>query len=86
MPDRDNRQDNQIIVLENNYLHMTKQIDALETTVKKGFSELKEEFKCMREESDKKYASKMTEQVVFGLVALILISFVGALTYIVFNV
>ncbi len=75
----DNKQDKAIIVLENNYLHMSEQIKDLKLSVEHGFADLKAEFKCFRDEADKKYASKQTEIVVNGLVGLIVSAVVIAL-------
>lgn len=81
----DIQQDEKIILLENNYQHMTKQINSLELAVKEGFAELKEEFRSMREESDKKYASKLVEKIVYGLVGIVLTTFVISINYLVFR-
>ena len=72
--ERDNSQDIKINTLEQNYKSMSEKIDDLKNTVKNGFDDIKKEFKCFREEADKKYASKLTEQIVYGLVGLILVS------------
>lgn len=72
--ERDNSQDIKINTLEQNYKSMSEKIDDLKDTVKNGFDDIKNEFKCFREEADKKYASKLTEQIVYGLVGLILVS------------
>jgi len=72
--ERDNDQDIKINTLEQNYKSMSEKIDDLKNTVKNGFDDIKKEFKCFREEADKKYASKLTEQIVYGLVGLILVS------------
>jgi hypothetical protein len=74
---RDNKQDLKINTLENNYKAMGEKIDRLEEAVVNGFNELKAEFKCMRAENDQRYASKLTEQIVYGLVGLILLAFAG---------
>ena len=65
----DHEQDLKINTLENNYKSMTEKIDEL----KKLMLEVKSEIKCFREDSDKKYASKLTEIIVYGLVGLILV-------------
>ncbi len=72
--ERDKDQDLKINTLEQNYKSMSEKIDDLKNTVKNGFDDIKKEFKCFREEADKKYASKLTEQIVYGLVGLILVS------------
>lgn len=72
--ERDNDQDIKINTLEQNYKSMSEKIDDLKIAVRDGFEDIKKEFKCFREEADKKYASKLTEQIVYGLVGLILVS------------
>lgn len=76
---RDNKQELDIAVLKNNYQNMSEKIDKLEKNVINGFEEIKMEFKCFRDENDKKYTSKLTEKIVFGLVALITIYFINVL-------
>jgi hypothetical protein len=71
--ERDNNQDIKITVLETNYKSMSGKIDDLKKSVDTGFAEMKEELKCMRQENDKRYASKLTELIVYGLVGLILV-------------
>jgi hypothetical protein len=68
---REEAQNKAITILENNYQHMTKQINALENTVINGFADLKKDLKCMREESDLRYANKRIERVVDNLTWLV---------------
>ncbi len=75
----DHEQDLKINTLENNQNSMAEKIDDLKKTVVAGFSELKAEFKAVRDESDKKYASKLTEHIVYTLAGLFLIAMIGAL-------
>lgn len=75
--ERDNKQELDIAILQNNYSNMSEKIDKLEKTVVKGFEDIKTELVCIKDSSDKKYASKLTEKIVYGMVALIV---VGALT------
>ena len=85
MDDKNTSQDIKINTLEVNYLNMSQQIDKLDEKVEKGFTEVLHEIKCYREESDNKYASKLTEKIVYGLVGLILVAFATGLIYLVFN-
>lgn len=75
----DNEQDLKINTLENNQLSMAEKLDDLKTTMVAGFKDIKQEFKTMREENDLKYASKLTEKIVYGLVSLIVITVFGAI-------
>jgi len=68
-----------IAVLEANYENMSEQIKDLKLSVEHGFADLKAEFKCFRDEADKKYASKQTEKIVNGLVGLIVSTVILAL-------
>lgn len=69
--------DLKINTLENNYKSMSEKIDKLEGVVLDGFKDLKDEFKCWKDECDKKYASKLTEIIVYSMAGLILISVFG---------
>lgn len=69
--------DLKINTLENNYKSMSEKIDKLEGVVLEGFKDLKDEFKCWRDECDKKYASKLTEIIVYSMAGLILVSVFG---------
>ena len=75
----DNEQDIKINTLENNQTSMAEKLDDLKLTMVAGFKDIKQEFKTMREENDKKYASKLTEKIVYGLVSLIVITVFGAI-------
>lgn len=75
----EDNQDKRITILETNYLNMSDKIDELKKTVDLGFKDLKNEFKLMREENEKKYASKLVEKIAYGLVSLIIITVAGAL-------
>lgn len=69
--------DLKINTLENNYKSMSEKIDKLEGVVLDGFKDLKDEFKCWKDECDKKYASKLTEIIVYSMAGLILVSVFG---------
>lgn len=69
--------DIKINTLENNYKSMSEKIDDLKETVNAGFESIKEEFKCWKNECDKKYASKLTEIIVYSMAGLILITVFG---------
>lgn len=81
----ENQQDKQIAVLETNYKNMGEKIDKLEKAVVNGFNELKEEFKCFKQEADDKYASKLTEKIVYAMAGLILVSFFGVIIRLTLN-
>jgi hypothetical protein len=74
----DNEQDKAIVKLETNYQNMSEKIDKLEKTVVKGFDDIKSEFKCFRNEADKKYASKLTEKIVYSMAGVLLLGIVYA--------
>ena len=69
--------DLKINTLENNYKSMSEKIDDLKDTVNAGFESIKGEIKCFRDECDKKYASKLTEIIVYSMAGLILVSVFG---------
>lgn len=77
------KQDLQINTLEINLANMSEKFDKLEATVVKGFDNIMGEFKCFKEESDRKFASKnrvmMLEKVVYGFVGTILLAFTAGL-------
>lgn len=77
-------QDIQINTLEINQKNMADKLDKLEATVVKGFDSIMSEFKCIREDSDNKYASKsrvsQLEKVVYGAVTVILLAFMAGLS------
>jgi tetrahydromethanopterin S-methyltransferase subunit G len=83
MEEKDNTQDKKIIVLETNYKSMSEKIDDLKKAVETGFGELKKEFKCIREENERKYVSQEKfepiRMIVYGMVGLILITVFGYL-------
>jgi uncharacterized protein YhaN len=66
-----------IATLEANNKSMSDKIDDIKKAVDEGFKDIKEEFKCFREEADKKYASKLTETIVYALVGIILVAVIG---------
>lgn len=70
----DEQQDLKINTLENNQSSMSEKLDDLKKTMLAGFKDIKADFKAVRAESDKKYASKLTEKVVYSLVALGLVA------------
>lgn len=69
----------EIATLKEAQKNMAEKIDDLKQVVTAGFSDIKEEFMKFREEADKKYASKLTETIVYGLVGIILVAVVTAL-------
>jgi peptidoglycan hydrolase CwlO-like protein len=83
MDNRDNNQDNKIIVLETNYKTMSEKIDELKKSVEKGFSELKNEFKCIREENANRYVSKEkfepVRAIAYGFVGIVMTAVVVAI-------
>ena len=94
--DRDNSQDLKIKDLENNQQFMAEKIDDLKLTVVSGFSDIKRELKAQRDchaedlksiriENEGKYASKLTETIVYGLVGLIVFTVFGAILTLVIN-
>ena len=94
---RDNEQDLKIKDLENNQQFMAEKIDDLKSTVISGFSDIKKELKAQREchaedlksiriENEDKYASELTEKIVYGLVGLIVFTvFLAILTLVINN-
>lgn len=69
--------DLKINTLENNYKSMSEKIDDLKEIVNDGFDNMRNDFKCFREECDKKYASKLTEIIVYSMAGLMLVSVFG---------
>ncbi len=82
--ERDHEQDNKIIVLETNYKTMSEKIDDLKSSVEKGFSELKNEFKCIRAENEKKFVSnerfEPVKILVYGTAGILLTAIMLGLT------
>ena len=64
-----------IAVLENDVKRMRGEIQEIKKTQENNHNEIKAMITGMIEDNDKKYASKLTEKVVFGLVWLILTAF-----------
>jgi hypothetical protein len=77
--------DLKINTLENNYKSMSEKIDDLKDVVRDGFNEIKTDLKCFREDCDNKYASKLTEKIVYSMAGIILVSFLTAIVYLVIN-
>lgn len=75
----DQQQDIKINSLEENHKFMAEKIDDLKETVIGGFNDIKKEFTCLKKESDEKYASKLTEQIVYGMVGLALVGVLGGI-------
>jgi len=71
--------DLKINTLENNYKSMSEKIDDLKKSVNEGFEDIKEEIKCFRDYSDNKYASKLTEKIVYAMASMILLAFFGGI-------
>lgn len=72
-------QDAEIATLKEAQKNMAEKIDDLKVLVTAGFSDIKNEFTKYRDEADHKYASKLTEKIVYGLVGVILLSVAGSL-------
>jgi len=81
----ENEQDIKINSLEINQQNMAEKIDDLKKTVITGFQDLKEDLTCFRNEADRKYASKTTETLVYGMVAIILTAFIGGVVFLVWK-
>lgn len=86
----DQEQDLKIKDLENNQSFMAEKLDDIKKTMVSGFDSIKKELKEQREchtrdlekikiENDNKYASKLTEKIVYTLVGFILLAVLGAL-------
>lgn len=84
--EKDNKQDKAIAILENNYSHMTKQLEE----IKSGINDIKSEITCIRKEtaqaftdhikeSDERYASKLSEKIVYTLVGVLSMSVIVAI-------
>ncbi len=71
--------DLKINTLENNYKSMSEKIDDLKKSMNKGFEDIKEELRCFRDYSDSRYASKLTEKIVYAMASMILIAFFGGI-------
>lgn len=78
-------QDIKINTLEVNYKNMSEKIDDLKDTVIIGFDKIEKRFENFVIDADKKYASKLTEIVVYGLVGIVLTSFIAGLIIVVWK-
>ncbi|GAB1444167.1 hypothetical protein MASR2M39_30130 [Ignavibacteriales bacterium] len=67
--------DAEIATLKEAQKNMAEKIDDLNTTVNDGFDRVMNKFDSL----DDKFASKLTEKIVYGLVSLILFAVVTAL-------
>jgi hypothetical protein len=66
--------------MENEITNIKVCMQGLKTDIKyisESLDELKVEFKGFTEQCDKKYASKWTEKIVFGMVGMIVLYFLG---------
>lgn len=63
--------------LEANDKSMSEKIDDLKEIVNDGFDNMRNDFKCFRDECDKKYASKLTEIIVYSMAGLMLVTVFG---------
>jgi len=70
-----NSQDAEIATLKEAQKNMAEKIDDLKHTVTNGFNEVMDRFDSL----DEKYASKLTEKIVYALVGIVLTSVFGAL-------
>lgn len=68
-------QDAEIATLKEAQKNMAAKIDDLNTTVTDGFDRVMNKFDSL----DDKFASKLTEKIVYGLVGLILVAVITAL-------
>jgi hypothetical protein len=69
-----------LTILETNYKHMTDELKELKEVVKDGFCDLKKQLEHHSKESDSKYASKLTEKIVYGLIGIVLTAIFIAVT------
>lgn len=74
-----------IATLEANHKSMSEQISDLKDTVVKGFDKMESKIESFVCEADKKYASKTTETLVYGMVAIILVAFIGGVVFLVWK-
>ena len=74
-----------IATLEANHQNMSEQISDLKDTVINGFNKVEKKIESFVCDADKKYASKTTETLVYGMVALVLTAFIGGVIFLVFN-
>ena len=86
----ENHQQNlKIQKLENNYCSMAEKFDDLKHTVVKGFEDIKEDMKLIRDANEKKYVSKESfepiRMVVYGMVGVFLLAIATALTLLIFK-
>lgn len=68
-------QDAEIATLKEAQKNMAEKLDDLKHTVTDGFKEVMDRFDSL----DEKYASKLTEKIVYALVGIVLTSVFGAL-------
>lgn len=74
-----NEQDLKIQKLQIDQSNMAEKFEDLKGTVINGFEKMEVKFDKFIEEADKKYASKLTEKIVYGLVGVVCLSVAGAL-------
>ena len=78
-------QDLAINSLKDNQGFMAEKLKDLKDTMVEGFADIKKDFSCFKTDCNRNYASKLTEKIVYALVAIVLIAFMGGLTFLVFK-
>ena len=83
----DQEQDIKINSLEQNHKFMAEKLEDLKQTVLKGFNKVYDKMDAHNKECDKRYVSKdkfePIKLIVYGLVSIILLAFVGGLSVLV---
>lgn len=75
----DQEQTTQIELLKQSQKSMSEKLDELKDLVIKGFAEIKIEMKETDERNEKKFASKLTEKIVYGMAGALLLTILGAI-------
>lgn len=75
----DQEQTTQIELLKQAQKTMSEKLDELKTLVVKGFDDIAEKMEKTDEKNEKKFASKFTEKVVYGMAGVMLLAILKAI-------
>ena len=74
----DHEQTTQIELLKQSQKSMSEKLDELKDLVVSGFADIKKEMKETDEKNEKKFASKLTEKIVYAMAGAMLLAVIGA--------
>ncbi len=79
----DQQQNLKIQKLENNYCSMAEKFDDLKQTVVKGFDDIRDDMKLIRDDNERRFVSKESfepiKSIVYGMVSVLLLAVIGAI-------